>query len=200
MSEITRSLPQDRSGGTEALASLGQALQTNFLVPGNLGLLILLFIDFVVNVMEVAVQSPTKAKKRVTAALWARCVDWAAAAAATLAMIDYLSLVITIPNLVRVAFIDQVNVKMGMAATALHVSVAGVSMLAAVIKTFLGSDEMQLKEKIRAPKIIEKGSGRMPPRRPSPVGREAFSTPAPYETRFSRGYRMTRYMSRFYGR
>ncbi len=198
--DIARDLPFDRTGGNTALAALRQVLQTNFLVPGGVGLLILLFIDLVANIMEVAVHTPTKAEKRAKAAIWVRCIDWATAATATVGLADYLSLVLSIPTLIRVAFIEQVNVKMGMVAIAIHVTGAAAALLGAVIKTFLASEELQLKPRMVRQPSNEKRSRQMPPRRPSPLGMEAFSPPAPYETKFNRGERMERIKSRFYGR
>ncbi|KAH8895099.1 hypothetical protein GQ53DRAFT_77522 [Thozetella sp. PMI_491] len=201
VTDLTLELPASKSGGTVALASLAQALQSNFLVPSGFGLVVLLFIDLIANVMEVAVDAPYKADKRAKAALWVRCIDWATTAAAIVALADYLSLVATIPNLIRVAFIEQVTVKVGTAAIAIHSAIAGATFISAAIKTFLVSDELQLRDMRPSLKRLEQGyGGPMPPGRPTPFREDAFSPPAPYETRFNRVDRKSRMMSRIYGR
>ncbi len=74
--DIARDLPFDRTGGSSALAALGQVLQTNFLVQEASVYRYCYFIDLVANIMEIA-SIPTKAEKRAKAAIWVRCIDQA---------------------------------------------------------------------------------------------------------------------------
>ncbi|KAK3944245.1 hypothetical protein QBC46DRAFT_441949 [Diplogelasinospora grovesii] len=136
--DIANAITPDRGGGNVALAGLALALQSNFAILSGIVLLILLFGSVMANVVQIYFNTQAMREEHIKAAIWARSLDWGAAAAAVAGFSSYQSLVGVTPALIQAATGDQdLKVNAGMIASNLFAAIVGLTIAGALVNTFL---------------------------------------------------------------
>lgn len=103
----------------------------------GLPVLALLAASLAANAAQLYFSSRSSVERHARAALWARALDWAAAAGAATGFAAYASVVAAAPRLVRALSGVQVAVVAGTTASNLFAAVVGTTLAGAVINTFL---------------------------------------------------------------
>ncbi|KAK4650833.1 hypothetical protein QC762_711040 [Podospora pseudocomata] len=137
-SDLARSIPLSKGGGNFALAGLALSLQSSFIVLSGFPLLLSLIASILANMIQIYFSSQGMIELHAKAALWARSLDWAAAAGAVMGFSAYQSIVAAAPRLIRVLMSGaMVDISMGGTASSLFAGVVTLTILGAVINTLL---------------------------------------------------------------
>jgi hypothetical protein len=136
---------------------------------------ILLLIDMFANFYEFLYGQYESREGGIKMALWVRGLDWAAAAAASIALTMYLALIATLPDLITAAFMVTLAFSQGTTATIIYAATAGLTVMAALIKTLVTPGEVLR----RQARIDAKEAGLGVDRKPS--------RQSPYESNVTRG-------------
>ncbi|KAK0748874.1 hypothetical protein B0T21DRAFT_421298 [Apiosordaria backusii] len=161
-SDLARSIPVSKGGGNFALAGLVLGLQSSFIVLSGLPLLLILAASIIANMTQIYFSTQGMVELHAKAALWARSLDWAAAAGAVMGFSAYQSIVAAAPRLIRVLMSGaMVEISVGGTASSLFAGVVALTVLGAVINTFLtggdvGFDAYVAQERMEK----ERGSGK----------------------------------------
>lgn len=137
-SDLARSIPLSKGGGNFALAGLALSLQSSFIVLSGFPLLLSLIVSILANMIQIYFSSQGMIELHAKAALWARSLDWAAAAGAVMGFSAYQSIVAAAPRLIRVLMSGaMVDISVGGTASSLFAGVVALTILGAVINTLL---------------------------------------------------------------
>ncbi|KAK4639742.1 hypothetical protein QC761_711040 [Podospora bellae-mahoneyi] len=136
-SDLARSIPLSKGGGNFALAGLALSLQSSFIVLSGFPLLLSFIASILANMIQIYF-SQGMIELHAKAALWARSLDWAAAAGAVMGFSAYQSIVAAAPRLIRVLMSGaMVDISVGGTASSLFAGVVALTILGAVINTLL---------------------------------------------------------------
>ncbi|KAK0723058.1 hypothetical protein B0T26DRAFT_246890 [Lasiosphaeria miniovina] len=161
--DVAREIASDHGGGNVALANLALGLQANFAMLSGIFLLILLIADIIANLVQLYFNSrgTVVGELHTKAALWARSLDWAAAAGAVTSFTSYQTLVSVTPNLIRVLSPTPLTITVGMMASNLFAAVVGTTIAGAAVNTFLTARDAAWDTR-RALKARGQGPGESP--------------------------------------
>ncbi|KAK4193957.1 hypothetical protein QBC35DRAFT_458218 [Podospora australis] len=136
--DLARSIPIAKGGGNFALAGLALGLQSSFVVLSGLPVLLILIASIIANMIQIYFSVQGMYESHAKAALWARSLDWAAAAGAVVGFSAYQSVVAAAPRLIRVLMAGaMLNVSVGATASNLFGAVVGLTIAGALINTLL---------------------------------------------------------------
>jgi hypothetical protein len=131
-------------------------LQSSFVVLSGIPLLLLLFAAVVANMVQVYFSTRGMGDKHAKAALWARSLDWAAAAGAVTSFSAYQSIVAAASRLMRAVSGTPLTITAGTTATNLFAAVVAMTLAGALINTFLTAGDAGFDAYVAAKK---KGDG-----------------------------------------
>jgi hypothetical protein len=181
-SEIASAIPPAKGGGNYALGALALSLQSSFVVLlSGIPLLLILVADLIANLVQIYYyfnfsmpmtmimvnnddDSRHRRERHAQAALWARSLDWAAAAGAVTSFVTYQSIVAAASRLMETVSGGcsglPLTVTVGTTASNLFAAVVGVTFVGALIKTLLtamdaGSDAYLAGRRVHAVRIQE---------------------------------------------
>ncbi|GAB1320811.1 hypothetical protein MFIFM68171_11021 [Madurella fahalii] len=163
--EIAREIPVDRGGGNFALAGLALGLQSSFVVLSGIPVLLLLFASLVANMVQIYFNANGMGDRHAQAALWARSLDWAAAAGVATGFSAYQSVVAAASRLIRTVSGTPLTVTAGTTASNLFAAVVGTTVAGALINTFLTAGDaafdayVAAKKREGAVKEVRAGTG-----------------------------------------
>ncbi|KAK4242467.1 hypothetical protein C8A03DRAFT_11336, partial [Achaetomium macrosporum] len=144
-SEITSRIPPSKGGGNFALGALALSLQSSFVVLSGIPLLLILVADVIANLVQIYFSmmitmdnsSSSKRERHAQAALWARSLDWAAAAGAVTSFVTYQSIVAAASRLIKTVSGVPLTVTVGTTASNLFAALVAVTIVGALINTLL---------------------------------------------------------------
>ncbi|KAK3900274.1 hypothetical protein C8A05DRAFT_36090, partial [Staphylotrichum tortipilum] len=161
-SQLASEIPLDKGGGNFALASLAQGLQSSLVVLSGIPLLLLLIASLIANLVQLYFNSlnrttstptlntysnggsggnnPLRRERNAQAALFARALDWAAAAGAATSFAAYQAVVSAATRLLRTTAAGvPLNVSAGGTASSVFAAVVGLTAAGAVVNTVLAA-------------------------------------------------------------
>ncbi|KAK3313789.1 hypothetical protein B0H66DRAFT_566995 [Apodospora peruviana] len=143
--DLARSVPASRGGGNVALARLALGLQANFAILSGIVLFILIILDLAANLVQIYFNVREESEEyHIKAALWARSLDWATAAAAVAGFSSFRALVVATPSLIQAASSPPalITINSGGVASNLFAAVVAMTVAGAVINTLLTMSEV----------------------------------------------------------
>ncbi|KAK4200543.1 hypothetical protein QBC40DRAFT_326598 [Triangularia verruculosa] len=160
-SDLARSIPLSKGGGNFALAGLALGLQSSFIVLSGLPLLFILIASIIANMIQIYFSTQGMIELHAKAALWARSLDWAAAAGAIMGFSAYQSIVAAAPRLIRVLMSGtMIEVTVGGTASSLFAGVVALTILGAAINTLLTGGDVGF-DAFVAQKSMDKQKGKV---------------------------------------
>ena len=169
-SEIAAAIPTAKGGGNFALAALALGLQSSFVVLSGLPLFLLLLASLVANGVQIYFNMVRRGGRgnrgnvreavvggreiHAQAALWARSLDWAAAAGAATSFAGYQAIVAAASRLIGTVAGVPLDITVGGTASSLFAAVVGLTVAGALINTVLtamdtGFDAYLAEKKVR---------------------------------------------------
>ncbi|KAK3333875.1 hypothetical protein B0T19DRAFT_459304 [Cercophora scortea] len=141
--DVARSIPPIQGGGNVALTRLALGLQANFAVLSGIVLFIIICADLLANLVQVYFSTRAFREEHIKAALWARSLDWAAAAIALSTFSSFQSLVLATPNLLLLATSGAapLTITAGATASNLFAAIVGTTIGGAFVNTFLTASD-----------------------------------------------------------
>ena len=141
MGALARIIPQAKGGGNAQLLGLALALQASLIVLSGIALLVILIVDLIANAIEIYFNVGGVSEEHMRASVWARSVDWAAAAGSVIAFTTYRSNIDNIRKLLQIATGAQISITPGNVASSMFAAVVGLTIAGAVINTILTSGD-----------------------------------------------------------
>ncbi len=140
--QLAAEIPAAQGGGNFALAALALGLQASFVVLSGLPLFALLLASLVANLVQIYFNSAVRGgrarrERAAQAALWARSLDWAAAAGAVTSFTSYQAIVAAASRLIGTVAGVPLMVSVGGTASSLFAAVVGLTLAGALINTVL---------------------------------------------------------------
>ncbi|KAK1750666.1 hypothetical protein QBC47DRAFT_309430 [Echria macrotheca] len=134
-------IPATKGGSNMQLVKLALGLQASLIVFSGIILLVILGADLLANAIEIYFNVVGLREEHVRAAVWARALDWAAAAGSIVAFGTYRSLVDNTGILLQTVTGTSLTVAPGTVASGMFAAVVGISVAGAVINTILTSGD-----------------------------------------------------------
>ncbi|KAK4043269.1 hypothetical protein C8A01DRAFT_32586 [Parachaetomium inaequale] len=160
-SQLAAEIPPSKGGGNFALAGLALGLQSSFVVLSGIPLLLLLLASVVANLVQIYVNTRLMSRERhAQAALWARSLDWAAAAGAVMGFAAYQAIVAAASRLIGTVVAGvPLAVSVGGTASNLFAAVVVVAVVGALVNTVLAAMDAGF-DAYLAGKRVNGGGGR----------------------------------------
>ncbi|KAK0711557.1 hypothetical protein B0H67DRAFT_294853 [Lasiosphaeris hirsuta] len=134
---LARIVPANRGGGNLALMQLALGLQQNLIVFSGIALLVILILDLLANMIEIYFNVGGIVEEHMRASIWARALDWAAAAGSVVAFASYRSLGDSTLKLLQAATGAPLVIAPGNVASGLFGAVVGTTIAGAIINTIM---------------------------------------------------------------
>ncbi|KAH6624463.1 hypothetical protein B0J18DRAFT_409915 [Chaetomium sp. MPI-SDFR-AT-0129] len=183
-SQLAAEIPLSKGGGNFGLAGLALGLQSSFVVLSGFPLLLLLIAATIANIIQLYFNSAgagssntsnnpnannnnnpsllTRRERHAQAALWARSLDWAAAAGAVTSFAAYQSIVAAATRLLAVT-VDTggvpLVVSVGTTASNLFAAVVVLTLVGALVNTLLAAKDVGF-DAYLAGKGVDGGGGK----------------------------------------
>jgi len=141
VAELTRLIPQAKGGANPQLLRLALTLQASLIVLSGIALLVILIADLLANAIEIYFNVVGVREEHMRAAVWARALDWAAAAGAVVAFTTYKSNIDNTQKLLQTATGSNLVITPGMVASSMFAAIVGTTVAGAVINTILTSSD-----------------------------------------------------------
>ncbi|KAK3692466.1 hypothetical protein B0T22DRAFT_503462 [Podospora appendiculata] len=143
--DVARAIPLGQGGGNVALTRLALGLQANFAVLSGIVLFVIVCADLLANLVQVYFSTRGFREEHIKAALWARSLDWAAAAIALSTFSSFQSLVLATPDLLlattNAASATPLIISAGTVASNLFAAIVGTTIAGAFVNTFLTASD-----------------------------------------------------------
>ncbi len=137
VANLAREIPSIKGGANPQLLRLALALQADLIVFSGIVLLVLIVADLIANAIEIYFNVTGLREEHIKASVWARGLDWVAAAGAVVAFASYRSLIDNTTRLLQAAGAIPLLITAGSVASGLFAAVVGTTIAGAVINTLL---------------------------------------------------------------
>ncbi|KAH6841130.1 kinase-like domain-containing protein [Chaetomium sp. MPI-CAGE-AT-0009] len=164
-SQLAADIPPTKGGGNFALAGLALSVQSSFVVLGGIPLLLLLVAAAAANLAQVYFNNNTASsrlrsrERHAQAALWARALDWAAAAGAATSFAAYQAIGAAASRLIGAVAGVPLSVSVGSRASSLFAAVVVMTVLGALVNTVLAAMDVGFDAYLAARRVDGGGSG-----------------------------------------
>jgi hypothetical protein len=141
VAELQRLISQAKGGANPQLLRLALALQASLIVLSGIVLLIILAASLLANAIEIYFNVVGVREEHMRASVWARSLDWAAAAGSVVAFTTYRSNIDNTERLLQTATGSNLIITPGNVASSMFAAVVGTTAAGAVINTILTSTD-----------------------------------------------------------
>ncbi|KAK4447023.1 hypothetical protein QBC34DRAFT_142114 [Podospora aff. communis PSN243] len=141
VSDLQRLIPSSKGGSNTQLLRLALALQASLIVFSGIALLIVLSLSLLANAIELYFNVLASREDHMRASVWARALDWAAAAGSIIAFTTYRSNIDNTQKLLQTATGSGLGIAPGQVAGGIFGALVGTTVAGAVINTILTSSD-----------------------------------------------------------
>ncbi|KAK0623620.1 hypothetical protein B0T14DRAFT_602165 [Immersiella caudata] len=141
VADLQRLIPSSKGGSNPQLLRLALALQASLIVFSGIALLIILSLSLLANSIELYFNVLASREDHMRASVWARALDWAAAAGSTIAFTTYRSNIDNTQKLLQTATGSGLGIASGQVAGGIFGALVGTTVAGAVINTILTSND-----------------------------------------------------------
>ncbi|KAK0646113.1 hypothetical protein B0T16DRAFT_153680 [Cercophora newfieldiana] len=141
VADLQRVISPGKGGANPQLLRLALALQASLIVFSGIALLIILSLSLLANFIEIYFNVLGEREEHMRASVWARSLDWAAAAGAIVAFTTYRSNIDNTQKLLQTATGSSLLIAPGTVAGGIFAAIVGTTTAGAVINTILTSSD-----------------------------------------------------------